>query len=58
VGDDRSTYFWADWWLHGQNIEDIAPVLFVAVPNSIASKQTVHEALEDHRWVGDMRSSL
>jgi hypothetical protein len=58
VGDGRSTYFWTDRWLHGQNIEDIALALFAAVPNLIASKQTVHEALEDHRCVGDMRGSL
>jgi hypothetical protein len=58
VGDGRSTYFWTDQWLHGQNIEDIAPTLFASVPKSIASKRTVHEALADHRWVGDMRSSL
>jgi hypothetical protein len=56
VGDGRSTYFWTDQWLHGQNIENIAPALFAAVPNLIASKRTVHEVLEDHRWVGDMSS--
>jgi hypothetical protein len=43
VGDGRSTYFWMDWWLHGQNIEEIAPTLFASVPNLIASKRTVHE---------------
>jgi hypothetical protein len=50
--------FWTDRWLHGHNIEDLAPALFVLVPKSIATKRTVHEALEDHRWVGDMRGSL
>jgi hypothetical protein len=58
VGDGRSTCFWTDRWLHGQNFEDIAPALFALVPKSIATKRTVHEALEDHRWVGDMWGSL
>jgi hypothetical protein len=52
VGDGRSKYFWTDRWLHGQNIEDLAPTLFALVPKSIAKKRTVQEALEDHRWVG------
>jgi hypothetical protein len=57
-GGGRSTYFWTDRWLHGQNIEEIALALFTSVPNSIASKWIVHEALEDHRWVSDLRCSL
>jgi hypothetical protein len=58
VGDGRSTYFWADQWLHRQNMEDLAPALFALVPKPIAKKRTVQEALEDHRWVGDIRGRL
>jgi hypothetical protein len=58
VGDGKSTCFWTDRWLHGQNIADLAPTLFALVPKPIAKKRTVQEALENHRWVGDIRGSL
>jgi hypothetical protein len=58
VGNGKSTCFWTDWWLHGQNIVDLALALFALVHKPIAKKQTVQEALENHRWVGDIRGSL
>jgi hypothetical protein len=49
VGDGKSTCFWADHWLHGQTIQDLAPALFALVPKQIAKIRTVHEALQDLR---------
>jgi hypothetical protein len=58
VGDGKSTCFWADRWLHGQTIHDLAPTLFALVAKQIAKIRTVHEALQDLRWVGDIGSTL
>jgi hypothetical protein len=58
VGDGKSTCFWTDRWLHGHNIADLAPTLFALVPKSLAKKQTIQEALENHSWEGDIRGSL
>jgi hypothetical protein len=58
VGGGKSTCFWADHWLHEQAIQDLAPALFALVPKQIAKIRTVHEALEDLRWVGNIMSSL
>jgi hypothetical protein len=58
VGDGKSTNFWADWWLQGKNIQDLAPALRAAVPNAIAKKRTTQEALEGLKWIDDIRSSL
>jgi hypothetical protein len=58
VGDGKSTNFWTDRWLQGKNIHDLASALRAAVPNSIAKKRTVQEALEGLKWVDDIRGSL
>jgi hypothetical protein len=41
VGDGKSTCFWTDRWLHGQNIADLAPTLIALVPKSLAKKRTI-----------------
>jgi hypothetical protein len=58
VGDGKSTCFWTDRWLHGQNIGDLAPTLFALVPKSLTKKWTVQEGLKNHIWVEDIRGSL
>jgi hypothetical protein len=58
VGDGKSMNFWTGRWLQGKNIQDLAPALRAAVPNAIAKKRSVQEALEGLKWVDDIRSSL
>jgi hypothetical protein len=58
VGDGKSTCFWTDRWLHGQNIGDLALTLFALVPKSLTKKWTVQEGLKNHIWVEDIRGSL
>jgi hypothetical protein len=58
VGDSKSTCFWTDRWLHGHNIADLALTLLALVPKSLAKKQTIQEALENHSWEGDIKGSL
>ena len=52
VGDGANTLFWKDRWLHGQRIEDTAPLLFAAVPIRKANKRTVLQALADSGYPG------
>jgi hypothetical protein len=51
IGDGASTLFWKDRWLHGQNLEQLVPSLFVRVPTRIKNRRTVREALTDSRWI-------
>jgi hypothetical protein len=39
VDDGANTLFSKDRWLHGQQIEDTAPLLFAAVPTRKANKR-------------------
>lgn len=54
IGHGTNTLFWKDRWLFGQQIEDLAPLIFSMVPRRIANKRTVAEALEGLRWTGDV----
>jgi hypothetical protein len=58
VGDGKSTNFWTGRWLQEKTIQDLAPTLHAAIPKSIAKKRSVNEALEDLKWVDDIRGSL
>jgi hypothetical protein len=58
VGDGTTTYFWTDRWLHGQSIRDLAPALIGLVPKRFWNKRTIHEAMQELRWVADIRGSL
>jgi hypothetical protein len=39
-------------------VEDIAPLIFGRVSVSCANKRTVQEALQDSRWIRDVRGNL
>jgi len=58
VGDGRTTLFWKDRWLHGKSIEDLAPALVRFVNKRARSRRTVHEALQELCWVGDIAGGL
>ena len=58
IGNGRNTLFWSDRWLHGCIIEGLAPLVVDCVPPRIRNKRTVAEALEDNRWVSDIKGGL
>jgi hypothetical protein len=54
IGDRSNSLSWKDRWVLGQRIQDIAPLIFDMVPKKIANKRTVHEALHNWSWIGDI----
>ncbi|KAF8669944.1 hypothetical protein HU200_051126 [Digitaria exilis] len=58
VGNGKNTLFWTDKWIHGEAIADLAPCLLQAVGPRIRKTRTVHEALQDKRWVRDITGGL
>jgi hypothetical protein len=58
VNDGRSTLFWRDKWIHGQSVFQIAPNLLSAVSRRTQNSRTVFAALNNRRWVGDIRGGL
>ena len=58
VGNGANTLFWADKWLNGQSIADLAPHLLAGIPKRIVNKCTVEEALTDRAWVLDIRGIM
>ena len=44
--------------IHGQKIEDLAPLLFALVPKRRANKRTVLETLTDNTWIGNLQGAL
>lgn len=55
-GKGQRTLFWADRWLQGQPLFDLAPGVN-AVPPRIRKRRTVAEALQDRQWIRDVRGS-
>ena len=58
VGNGEGTKFWADRWLQGKSIQDFAPDLIKLVPKRISKKRTVKEALNNRRWVFNIKGTL
>ena len=58
VGDGANTLFWKDRWLHGQRIEDTAPLLFAAVPIRKANKRMIQQALAHQSSIQDIQGAI
>lgn len=54
VRDDRNTLFWQDWWILGQRLEDVTPLIHSMVPKRTTNRRTVREALIDMVWIQDI----
>jgi hypothetical protein len=54
VGDGRSILFWNDLWLEGKSIQDIAPNLWMTVPNRYRRNRTITATLLDNAWIRDI----
>ena len=45
-------------WINGKKVADIAPRLFCTISKRIANKRTVQEAMDNRRWISDIRGAL
>jgi hypothetical protein len=57
-GDGSNSLFWKDWWLNGRGIKDIEHAVYDLVPKRIRNKRKVKEALQNFRWIADVRGAL
>ena len=57
VGNGKNTCFWSDRWLHGQRLDQLLPHLFAAIAPR-ARKRSVFDALDDARWISDIKGAL
>jgi hypothetical protein len=58
VGDGKNTLFWADRWLEGRTIQELAPNLFKTIPKRIIKHHTMSQALLNRGWVADIEGAL
>jgi hypothetical protein len=58
VGDGNNTLFWQDRWINGKSINDLASLSSqTLIPTRVAGKRTVHEALNNMKWVTDIHGT-
>jgi hypothetical protein len=58
IGNGVSTLLWTNNWMHGAAIRDIAPEVAAKVGKRALSSTTVAQALDNFRWVNDIRAPL
>jgi len=57
VGNGKNVLFWTDRWMAGQSLEHTFPHLFRAVTTR-GKGRTVFDALDNRRWVSDLKGTL
>lgn len=58
VGNGEEILFCKDRWLDGHTLAEIAPNLFKTVPKRTAKRRTVAQALQNRRWMHDIKGTL
>ena len=58
ANDGRTTLFWEDRWLHGQRVQEIAPLIYSSIPKRIQTSMVVRQATEDAAWARDVGPNL
>jgi hypothetical protein len=57
IGSGEKILFWKDRWLEGKCIAELAPHLITSIGKTI-NKRTVAEALNNRRWISDIKGAL
>ena len=57
VGNGESILFWKDRWLNGRTITEITPNMIKDVLKRSLNRRTVAEALNNRRWVADIKGA-
>jgi hypothetical protein len=58
LGDGNLTLFWSDRWNDGNSPYLIAPELCNLIRPMIKNTRTVHDALDDKRWIQDITGTF
>lgn len=58
VGNGARTLFWSDKWIEGKSIEELAPLVWAAVPKRTRNTRLVRDALVGTIWARDVTGSL
>jgi hypothetical protein len=57
VGNEESTLFWMDKWLHGGSLDQMALKLSLLIPKRGFNERTVKDVLLNRQWIKDIRGS-
>jgi hypothetical protein len=58
IGNGTNTLFWTDKWFMGISLVELAPSVLQVVPLKTHKMRLVSEALNDHKWIPDIRGGL
>jgi hypothetical protein len=58
VGNGEHILFWSDRWLGGNTVSEMAPNLLKTIAKRVIKQCTVAQALENPRWVSDIKGTL
>ena len=58
VGNGNHIKFWTDSWIDGCAVQNLAPLVWDAVPKRFKSTRTVAQALSEMRWTRDITGPL
>jgi hypothetical protein len=58
VGDGTSMLFWADRWLDGRSIAELAPCIIRTIGPRIQRRRFVRDTPDNRRWVQDIKGAL
>ena len=58
VGNGEHILFWSDRWLGRNTVCEMAPNLLKTIAKRVIKQRTVAQALEDRRWVSNIKGRL
>lgn len=58
VGNGEQIRFWANRWLQGKTMAEVAPNLHKKTSRTVVKNRTVAQALHNRAWMGDIKGAL